>query len=67
MRCRRFAGIVSPKKLAKELEKTQHRTSAQVLTKLTEIVEGERRIRHQPPRAGAAGLAGVARHRARTC
>ena len=44
-----FAGIVSPKKLAKQLEKTQHRTSAQVLTKLTEIIEGERRIRHQPP------------------
>ena len=44
-----FAGILSPKRLAKELEKTQHRTSAQVLTKLTEIVAGERRIRHQPP------------------
>ncbi len=44
-----FAGIVSPKKLAKQLAKTQHRTSAQVLTKLTEIIEGERRIRHQPP------------------
>lgn len=44
-----FAGIVSPKKLAKQLEKTQHRTSSQVLTKLTEIIEGERRIRHQPP------------------
>ena len=44
-----FAGIVSPKRLAKELAKTQHRTSAQVLTKLTEIVAGERRIRHQPP------------------
>jgi len=44
-----FAGIVSPKRLAKSLEKTRHRTSAQVLTKLTEIVDGERRIRHQPP------------------
>ncbi len=44
-----FTGIVSPKKLAKALEKTQHRSSAQVLTKLTEIIEGERRIRHQPP------------------
>jgi uncharacterized protein (DUF2252 family) len=44
-----FAGIVSPKKLAKQVEKTQHRTSSQVLTKLTEIIEGERRIRHQPP------------------
>ena len=44
-----FAGIVSPKRLAKSLEKTRHRTSAQVLTKLTEIIDGERRIRHQPP------------------
>ena len=44
-----FAGIVSPKKLAKSLAKTRHRTSSQVLTKLTEIVDGERRIRHQPP------------------
>lgn len=44
-----FTGLVSPKRLAKNLEKTRHRTSAQVLTKLTEIVEGERRIRHQPP------------------
>ncbi len=44
-----FTGIVSPKKLAKQLEKTRHRTSAQVLTKLTEIIAGERRIRHQPP------------------
>jgi uncharacterized protein (DUF2252 family) len=44
-----FAGIISPKRLAKQLEKTQHRTSAQVLTKLTEIIDGERRIRHQPP------------------
>jgi uncharacterized protein (DUF2252 family) len=46
---RGFAGIVSPKRLAKSLEKTRHRTSAQVLTKLTEIIDGERRIRHQPP------------------
>jgi len=44
-----FAGIVSPKKLAKSLEKAKHRTSAQVLTKLTEMVNGERRILHQPP------------------
>lgn len=44
-----YTGIVSPKKLAKQLAKTQHRTSAQVLTKLTEIIDGERRIRHQPP------------------
>ncbi len=46
---RDFAGIVSPKKLAKSIAKTRHRTSAQVLTKLTEVVDGERRIRHQPP------------------
>ena len=44
-----FAGIVSPKKLAKSIAKARHRTSAQVLTKLTEVVDGERRIRHQPP------------------
>jgi len=44
-----FAGIVSPKKLAKSLAKTRHRNSAQVVTKLTEIIDGERRIRHQPP------------------
>ena len=44
-----FTGIVSPKKLAKSLEKAKHRTSAQVLTKLTEMVNGERRILHQPP------------------
>ncbi len=44
-----FTGIVAPKKLAKMLSKTQHRTSAQVLGKLTEIIDGERRIRHQPP------------------
>jgi uncharacterized protein (DUF2252 family) len=44
-----FAGIVSPKRLAKSIAKARHRTSAQVLTKLTEVVDGERRIRHQPP------------------
>lgn len=44
-----FTGIVGPKKLARMLAKTQHRTSAQVLGKLTEIIDGERRIRHQPP------------------
>ena len=44
-----FAGIVSPKKLAKSIAETRHRTSAQVLTKLTEVIDGERRIRHQPP------------------
>ena len=44
-------------------EKTRHRTSAQVLTKLTEIIEGERRIRHQPPVLVPARLTGVARHR----
>lgn len=44
-----FAGIVPPGRLARGIEKARHRSSTQVLGKLTEVVDGERRIRHQPP------------------
>ncbi len=44
-----YAGIVPPEQLARNIEKTRHRTSTQVLGKLTEVVDGQRRIRHDPP------------------
>lgn len=44
-----FTGLISPKQLAKSLRRTESRNAAQVLGKLTELIEGERRIRHQPP------------------